>query len=213
MKIDQDDNLWFINLFNQICRYSPDHKLDIVDFNEDMSMLSFWIKGDEVGVFRNPKYGSILNRNTLRKSEFRKHNFKIPCLNEDLYIIQDSLEAYIIKDDKRKIINDTIHSAIRTFFRFGEHLYGYSMFRNSIFRFKEMEDYYKVEDIKLQDPFFANSISEISDSTLLVNTRKGIYTYNADFKHLESSEFPNVNVTESLIDSENNLWLSCFAPN
>ena len=210
LKIDEDDNLWFINLFNQLCRYSPNHKLDIIELNQERSFFNIWIKDDEVGAFYDIQNGITLNRKTLEIKEEQKQSFRIPCLNEDLFVVEDSSRFYLQKDGKYKkiVIDDIYKTAIRTFFKFGESLYVTTVDRKRILRLIEKNDRYLVEKVTMKEPFFLNGISELSDSLIYINTRDGIHIYNEDFKSLQSIEFPNVNVTESLIDNENNLWLS-----
>ncbi len=208
LRIDEDDNLWFINLFNQLCRYSPDHNLDIIEIDVQRSFVNIWIKGDNVGVYNEIDDGIIFNRNTLERLTGAGSEFKIPCMNCDLDIFIESGVLYIRKNGEKKKIKlvEAQRNPFRTLFKFGEGLYSTS--KLTIYRFVEKDDHYLIEDIHDEQPLYINSISELTDSTIHINTRNGIQIYNLDFKSIRQLEFPNSNVSESIVDNENNLWLS-----
>jgi len=210
LKIDDDDNLWFINLFNQLCRYSQNQEFDIIELNEKITLSKIWVKGDAVGAFRNIKKGIIFNRKTLERIEQLVNNFRIPCLNDDLYLSTDSLlNLSVIDDGKIITVESEYPYSPRFFFRFGKDFYIISNLHTQIFRLVKNDDTYISKIVTgLQSDLLLNGVSEITDSTIHLNTNKGLQIYERDFKNLKKIEFPKANVTGSLIDSENNLWVT-----
>lgn len=212
LEIDEDDNLWFLNLSSQLCKFSPDHSVNIINFDENISIYDIWLEGDQVGIFRSSAFRAIMNRHTLEVDDRTKSGFIFPCFNDKIYLFDDQKgQKYIQKGNKKypvKIENKSIDKS-DVFFKLGSEYYFIGSNSKYLLRMYEDNNSYIVEPIpNLVAGATINSVSLPNDSTLHLNTSLGVYEFINSIERNTQIYAEGINTTNSLIDHENNLWIT-----
>lgn len=211
LTIDEDNNLWFLNLSNQLCKYSEKDGATILDLNERLAFNNIWINGNEVGVSNDLKKGMIINRTSPEVTELLTSGFRIPCLNSDIYITYDTISAVSILDkDQKKLIVNGESFLPKYLFKLAQDYYFIGTSRKSLGKISPIENdkYIAKFDSINKNPYFNNDISLLRDSNLYLSTSNGAYMIKNSALEPKQEFAKGFNITNCLLDHENNLWLS-----
>ena len=208
LKIDRDDTIWFVNLANQLCKYSREEGFKTIQIPDEIVHTEIWLTDSIVGVYTNLNYGKIYNKDDLSLIK-TDNKFYLPCENglitkgpdNDLLLhLDDSLHKIKIKDQKAKSIFQLFSFSKSKYLRVKSDIHLYKVVRNNTHYILEKENISTDHNV-------INSISEISDSLIHINTNIGVFAYDGDFKLLNHYH-KGIDCTHSIIDNENNLWVT-----
>ncbi len=209
LKIDADDTIWFINLANQLCKYSKEEGFQTIQIQDEKVLTEIWLTDSLVGVYANIDFGKVYKKQDLSFVETTDKQFYLPCKNESITIGIDN-DLILQKADTLTTIKIT-HQKASSIFQF------LSFSNTKYIRFKSDLHLYKLVSSKpnyglkkeniSEEHNVINSITEISDSIIHVNTNIGVFAYNQDFKLLDHYH-KGIDCTHSIIDNEKNLWVS-----
>lgn len=203
LKIDEDDTIWFVNLANQLCRYSRREGFKSVQLQNQTVHTETWINNNLVGVYGNISVGKLYDKYTLL--EVTTDPFYLLSQDKTLKL---GLNNTLVFEGSHIKLTDLI--ARRAFNLI-------SFFDNEYLQFKSNQNLYKIikgplfytlEKVNLyKNPLVLNSFTKVSDSLIHINTSVGVLAYDEKF-NLKHHYYENINCTNSILDDEHNLWVS-----
>lgn len=207
LKIDKNDDLWFLSLSNQLVKYSINNNdFQIIAISNVKPIMNSWVSDGEIGIYANLLFGAILKKDSLPTNikELKplklKSKYSIHELTSDLSY-RLFLDGNEIKHNIKQFLPSTLFS-----FNHKEYIINHDL--TGLYEIVNIDGQYELEKIDFsEDEIIFNGVSLISDSELYLNTNIGIFKFtdNLDNKELL---FEGINCTSSILDNENNLWIS-----
>lgn len=209
LKIDKDDTIWFVNLSNQLCKYSRAEGFNSVELLDDKGHTETWLTDSLVGVYGNIAIGKVFNKQTLKLVTTKENRFYF--IRNDKIISQDSNNKLLLSDSDRNYnieIQDYRSYHLVNYLSIFDKDYVLFNNKKNLYELVKGTNEYTLKKIHISDiPHLINNVTVISDSLIHFNTSIGVFAYDAN-KNVLQHYHKGINCTNSILDNENNLWVS-----